>query len=187
MKTQLRKICILFWNIVDPIYYRFTRLQHIESAGGEKTVIRARLTRYRGNPVILSDGTTIHKNDVMLKIHLHNVMLLRKMEGHGEVRRAIQIYKSVQESLPYIVKYLQYRGYDEQVKGLIGITMLHRGCRKLGFDTHPLSNPCYKYFKKAALTPIHFLSSTKSIQKNDSFPMYLFMSKDQLFRKYSNG
>ncbi|MFC2947821.1 YkoP family protein [Virgibacillus sediminis] len=187
MKLQLRKICILFWDIVDPIYYRFTRLQHIESSEGEKTVIRARLTRYKGKSVQLSDGTMIKKNDVLLKIHLHNVMLLRKMEGYGEVRKAIFIYKSVQESLPFIAKYLQSQGYDEKVKGLIGITLLHRGCRKLGFDTRPISNPYYKYFKKAALAPIHFLSSARSIQKNESFPMYLFMSKDHLFRKYSNG
>ncbi|WP_416337092.1 YkoP family protein [Cytobacillus sp. OWB-43] len=53
----------------------------------------------------LSDGTVINKNDVLLKIHLHNVELLRQIqEFDSETRKASMIYKKVKESLPLIAK-----------------------------------------------------------------------------------
>ncbi|WP_052400857.1 YkoP family protein [Oceanobacillus jeddahense] len=184
MNINFRKTGLFFWNVIDPIYFHFTRLDYVESKLGDRTIMRVRLTKYKGSKVTLSDGTEINKNDMLLKIHLHNIQILRQIQNNdSEVRRALTIYKNVQESLPEIVHYIQIRGYTNEIKGLIGITMLHKGCKKLGFEIYPIHNRYYKLFKQIALLPIYLLSCNK-IKRKITSPMYLFMSKDKLLNKY---
>jgi len=180
---DIRQYCLSVWTIVDPLYFQFTRLKYIEK-NGNKTMVRVRLTRYKGKRITLSDGTIINKNDMLLKIHLHNVDLLRKMQGCSDIRKALIIYKSVKESLPFISSYLQSHEYAHKVKGLIGITMLYKGCHKLGFESFTIQNSFYKLFKQTALFPIYLLSSNQALNKEKPDPMYLFMSKDRLFNLY---
>ncbi|WP_461178051.1 YkoP family protein [Virgibacillus ainsalahensis] len=182
---NIKDYCLSAWNIIDPLYYRFTRLQYIEKKSGDKTIMRVRLSRYRGRTVTLLDGTVINKNDLLVKIHLHNVELLRKLQGvDSEIKKALTIYKNVQESLPLVARYIQLQDCAAEIKGLIGITMLNRGSRKLGFEPFPIHNTYYKLFKQAALTPIFFLSSSKASNKEKPPPTYLFMSKNRLFNQY---
>ncbi|WP_152657806.1 hypothetical protein [Oceanobacillus sp. CFH 90083] len=187
MSINFRKTGLFLWNVIDPIYFHFTRLDYVESKFGNRTIMRVRLTKYKGRKITLSDGTEINKNDLLLKIHLHNIKILGQTQNNGnEVRRALTIYKNVQESLPEVIYYIQKRGYTNEIKGLVGITMLHRGCKKLGFEIYPIHNRYYKLFKQIALLPIYLLSCNK-IKKKITTPMYLFMSKDQLFNKYQKG
>ncbi|MFU0791213.1 YkoP family protein [Virgibacillus proomii] len=184
MSINIRKTGLFVWNIIDPIYFHFTRLDYVENKFGNRTIMRVRLTKYKGRKVTLSDGTEINKNDLLLKIHLHNIKILGQIQDYdSEVRRALAIYKTVQESLPEIAHYIQIKGYTNEIKGLIGITMLHKGCKKLGFEIYSIHNRYYKLFKQVTLLPIHLLSSNK-IKKKIPSPIYLFMSKDRLFEKY---
>lgn len=101
----------------------------------------------------------------------------------NEVKRAFIIYKSVQESLPAVARYIQLKGGTQEIKGIIGITFLHKGANRLGFESHSIHSRCYKLFKQATLMPIYLLSSV-SFRKEIPTPMYLFMSKDKLFDRY---
>lgn len=188
MGIRMRKYCLSAWNFIDPIYFQFTRLKYIQKECGKKSILRVRLTKYKGRDIVLSDGTSINKNDVLVKIHLHNVKLLQQMEWcDSEIRKAFLIYQGVKESLPSVIRYIQSQENADQIKGLIGITMLYKGCKKLGFEPHPIVSPLYKDFKKVSLLPIYLLSSTNSLRKEVPSPMYLFMSKDALFSCYGNN
>ncbi|MFD1707227.1 hypothetical protein ACFSCZ_10840 [Siminovitchia sediminis] len=181
----IKQFCISGWSMIDPIYFHFTRLHHVKKKCGIKTIMRVRLTRYKGRDVVLSDGTEICKNDVLLKVHLHNVKLLREiMKYNSELRKAKIVYSKVKDSLPAVADYIQLSRLDGEIKGLIGITALYKGCKRLGFEPHPIINPVYKKLKQTSLLPISLLSSNK--QSNLPVPMYLFMSKDTLFEKYGN-
>lgn len=185
MWMNVREKSLRLWGILDPIYFRFTRLEYVHNHEGKPTLVRVRLTKYKGMDVILRDGTEIKKNDLLLKIHLHNIKLLKRTNAYNsDMRKAIVIVKSVKDSLPDIVRYIEKNHYTEKIKGLIGITMLHKGCTKLGFDSFPIKNRIYKFLKKSALLPIHLLSTGK-MGKEIPDPMYLFMSKQELFRHYS--
>lgn len=187
MGISIRKYCLAAWNFIDPMYFQFTRLEHVEKSCGKRGILRVRLTRYKGGNVTLPDGTAIQKNDLLVKIHLHNVKLLQEMQWcNSEIRRALLIYKEIQESLPSVIHYIQKQEKSGQIKGVIGITMLYKGCQKLGFKPYPISNPFYKTFKKVSLLPIYFLSSTASTSKGIPSPMYLFMSKDTLYNRYGS-
>ncbi|TCT15975.1 hypothetical protein EDD68_1359 [Melghiribacillus thermohalophilus] len=185
----MRSYLIKLWNAFDPVYYHLTRLRYLDSRHGpKKNVFRVRLTRYKGKPVTLSDGTSIQKNDLLVKVHLHNVRLLNELQSiENEVRRGLIIHQLVKDSLPGVASYISRHRRRNEIKGIIGITMLSKGIKRLGFEAYSIDHPLYKIVKSTALILIYFLSlSSPSIDhlKNCPNPKYLFMSKDMLIKKY---
>ena len=78
----MKKYILKAWTKIDPLYYHMTRLNYIyEKQLGEKRILRVRLVSYKGADVTLSDGTLIHRNDTLIKIHLHNIRLINEMNG----------------------------------------------------------------------------------------------------------
>ncbi|SET09997.1 hypothetical protein SAMN05216389_105162 [Oceanobacillus limi] len=172
------------WNTIDPIYYTLTRLNYLPNSDEKPCVFRVRLTRYKGSTVTLEDGTTIHKNDLLLKIHLHNVRILNEIQSvNSEVRRAVFIYHMVKRSLPTLAQYVHLHPKNEDIKGVIGITTLHKGVEHLGFEVFGIKNQYYRLYKKLTFTPINLLASTSQHGE----PAYLFMSKNDLIKKYATN
>ncbi|KLA27087.1 YkoP family protein [Bacillus cereus] len=187
----MKSYVLLVWSFIDPIYYKFTRLTYIHNETYKENILRVRLTRYKGKHVILSDGTQINKNDILVKIHLHNVRLINEMKSvKNDITKGRIIYQHVEKSLPSLGSYIQNHSRTDEIKGIIGISMLNRGADRLGFEFVSISNPFYKWFKWLAFIPIRLLSNNDSIfkiRKNDisASPKYLFMSKENLLQIYN--
>ncbi|MCY9761913.1 hypothetical protein M5X06_24545 [Paenibacillus alvei] len=181
---KLKMFIISVWNRFDPIYYSLTRLTFPDQS--LSNIFRVRLLRYRGKAVMLSDGTHIEHSDLLLKIHLHNVRLLTEiLPLDNDVKKGRIIYRAVEQSLPGVCRYIQSHPKFSEIKAIIGITMLHRGCTHLGFDIVQIHNPFYRAFKWISQMPIHFLSVSsplKTYRKQN--PRYLLMSTDLLMHKY---
>ncbi|SDJ82712.1 YkoP family protein [Sediminibacillus albus] len=184
----MRRNLISIWNLSDPIYFQCTRLTYIDDPDrGFKNIFRVRLTSYQGKPITLSDGTVINKHDKLIKIHLHNIRLINETKDiQGEVRKARHIYKTVQASLPGLADFLRAHKHHQQIKGVIGITVLnHKLCRRLGFETFAISNFIYRWFKFIIFISINKLAKDPSAQgKGKQEPKYLFMSKENLLNAY---
>lgn len=181
---NIKIYCLLIWSIIDWVYFNFTRLQYVKKSCGEKTILRVRVIKYKGRNVILSDGTEINKNDTLIKIHLHNAKLLSLFNELSEIKRGLAVYKSIKESLPFVYHYLNTHKQESKIKGLIGITLLHKGSKKLGFEPVTIHSHYFRSFKRVALFPIYFLASSNAMNKRVPEPMYLFMSKESLKRIY---
>ncbi|WAA11033.1 YkoP family protein [Fervidibacillus albus] len=180
----MRKFIFMFWKTIDPIYFFFTRLTYIHRG---ENIFRVRLTRYKGHPVILSDGTEIKKNDLLLKIHFHNVKLLSEIHRfRNDFQKGNYFYHSIKASLPELATYINHHPKREEMKGLIGITSLHLEKNSLGFETVNIKNPLYRKIKQLMLFPIHLLSSEiyRKKEKKSIEPIYYFMSKSVLMEKY---
>ncbi|WP_099159894.1 YkoP family protein [Virgibacillus ndiopensis] len=170
------------WNVIDPIYYSLTRLRYVPDNDKRNTLFRVRLTRYKGSRVILKDGTVINKNDLLIKIHLHNVRMLTDLNNiTSEVKRAVYVYHMIKRSLPRLANYVQIHYRNKEIKAIIGITTLYRGADRLGFEITSINNPYYSILKKGSFLPINFLANTSC--RNS--PVYLFMSKEQLLTLYN--
>ncbi|WP_404454295.1 YkoP family protein [Oceanobacillus kapialis] len=178
MKSYLMNV----WTYLDPLYYKCTRLQYLQGESESNTILRVRLTRYKGGPITLQDGTKILKNDLLLKIHLHNVRMLKELEGvSSEVKRAVYIYHMVKRSLPSLAAYLSTHQKSSQIKGIIGITSLKTGASRLGFELAPIKSKYYVAYKKITLIPIQLVAGKKRLNQE---PVYLFMSKQHLLGEY---
>jgi hypothetical protein len=164
-----------FWNLFDPLYYLLTRLEYIDS---NSSVFRVRLTKYKGKDVLLSDGTLIKKNDKLVKIHLHNIKLLSELKSIPcTVKRGRVIYRKVHMTMPLIEEYIHNHKDRNEIKGVIGITMLYKGEEKLGFETFRPCNPFYRFFKRLTQTPLYILSAEHPKISKIPDTYYLFLSK----------
>lgn len=168
------------WNTLDPVYFFFTRLHYVLDQNKRKTLFRVRLTRYKGATVLLKDGTLIQKNDLLIKIHLHNARIINELhQMKSEMKRAIVFYHMVKEALPALAQYVLSHHKKDEIKGIIGITSLYKGANRLGFEVRPIKNVYYRIFKEKAFFIINLLANN-SYNEN---PVYLFMSKGQLEKK----
>jgi hypothetical protein len=181
----MKSYILSFWSFMDPIYYYFSRLSYLPC---KNNILRVRLTRYKGENIVLSDGTKINRNDLLVKIHLHNVKLLRDLKDiKSELRRGKRIYHLVQRSLPDLEIFIRNHSHANDIKGVVGVTMLNKGCSRLGFEVVNISHPIYKWFKWFAFLPIVLLSNQTAINPStlmEHKPCYLFMSKSTLSKLY---
>jgi hypothetical protein len=184
----MRHYLLSAWTIFDPLYYRCTRLVYLQDTEAGKNIFRVRLTRYKGREILLADGTRIAKNDLLVKIHLHNVCLLTELYPvKSDVRKAKLIYHKVHDSLPGIEGYVSSHKRSNEIKGIIGITNLSTGSTRLGFEVFSITHPIYKWAKWFTFLPITLLAANQlSFKKliSKSQPHYLLMSKDNLSRLY---
>lgn len=182
---SLRLTIIWIWKLIDPLFYLCSRLHYITEENRKKSIFRVRITKYKGQNLILSDGTKIYKNDLLLKIHLHNVRLLNEyVKIKNDLNRARLIYKLVLSSMPSLANYLKLHPEECRIKGIIGITTINKGVKPLGFECFPPANRMYKRMKKLGQLPIFLLSSSslKDFKKNKL--NYLCMSKERLYERY---
>ena len=184
----MKQHIINIWSIADPFYLKCTRLQCLEHITGSYSIFRIRLTRYKGREVVLSDGTIIKRNDLLVKIHLHNVRIMKEMQRMEKAANVLFLYKSVYSSMPTLAFYVLQHHHRDQIKGIIGITLIDKGFRRLGFESFSFSSSMYTWLKRISLYPIHLLSSpiSSSKRKKTPTPRYLFMSKDTLCNKYGS-
>lgn len=181
----MKRFVISIWSICDSLYLSCSRLQCLEKFSGKTNILRIRLTRYKGRAVTLSDGTIINKNDLLVKIHLHNVRLLKEMQQIDErFKKSLYLYKSVEKSLPGLANFIQQHTLADHIKGIVGITMLDRAYKPLGFEAAPITSVVYFWFKRIGQYPIHLLSNSAKKKQKSLTPRYLFMSKHVLNEKY---
>lgn len=183
----IRFSIISIWTFIDPLYHLFRRLKYIGSIQNKKAIFRVKLTKYKGKAFLLADGTEIKKNDCLLKIHLHNVRILKEvMSISHPLQRTRMVYKMVEQSMPLLAKFIENHQNTDEIKGIIGITMLNKGVKKLGFELMYPENRLYIKFKRWTQMPIFLISHTSlSLKKvKNQRPTYLVMSKQQLFAKY---
>ena len=182
----LHPYLLTIWRYVDPLYFALTRLEY-PCSDRKRGVFRVRLTRYKGKDVVLSDGIIICKNDLLLKIHLHNVKLAYDLSSiKNEISKGRSIFRQVLESMPLLTTFILNHPEESKIKGIIGITIINKGFGPLGFDCIPPENKLYLWLKKTTQIPIYLLScprvSRRRIKKQH--PVYLMMSKEKLIEKY---
>lgn len=181
MKTVIRT-----WSAIDTLYYYLSQLEYVNKA--ERNIFRVKPLSFRGDPLYLSDGTTFQKNDLLLKIHLHNCTLLKEMMSiENDVKRALYVHNRVEQSLPGLARFVAQHPNEAEIKGVIGITLLTRGVKKLGFEVQEIRNPIYLRIKQAYLTPMFILCHPgRNIRAKgkDLIPKFLVMSKEKLLNHY---
>ncbi|MGG3161250.1 hypothetical protein ABEO87_05920 [Geobacillus stearothermophilus] len=170
---------------MDPLYYACSRLEYVGGKeNGCRSIFRVRLLRYKGETIRLSDGTTIAANDWLLKIHLHNVRLLRElMQYRGDIQKGRYIFEQVKASLPYVAHHLYHHEQSACIKGIIGVTMLNKGCERLGFDVIDIADSFYRWLKMASHWPMMTVAQHRLMPLVRP-PKYLLMSKEKLFSLY---
>lgn len=185
--VRVKLYVLSLWRFLDPLYYALTRLTYVDGPEDRiRNIFRVRLLTYRGSAIRLQDGTMLEAGDLLLKIHLHNVRLLRELlRLPHDVQKARHIYRSVERSLPGVAAYIRTHPRCEDIKGIIGMTMMYRGSQQLGFEIHPMTSRLHMLWKWMSLLPIYVLSVSQPFRKlRKQSPKYLIMSLTSLLHLY---
>ncbi|RXT13803.1 hypothetical protein [Ammoniphilus sp. CFH 90114] len=173
------------WGVIDYIYYQFNRLQLVDR--GQENIFRVRVTTYRGKPIYMDDGEVIQPGDLLLKIHLYNYQLMKQMcHLDSDIRRALYVYQAVEQSLPGLAQFVFSHPRANELKGVLGVTLLNRGIKKLGFSSFDIESDWYRTWKKTYMIPMYCIchGQFKLSQTRKLEPKYVIMSKERLFERY---
>lgn len=86
--------------------------------------------------------------------------------------------------MPILAEYVKNHHRTDQIKGIIGITTLHKGVERLGFEAVEPANQFYRVFKKLTQIPILYLTTKQFSLRKIPPSQYLFISKEKLFKSY---
>ncbi|MBU9712585.1 YkoP family protein [Evansella tamaricis] len=177
----MRNYILGAWEIADPVYHKLRNFTTIETKD-KFPVLRVQLIRYRGPEHTLSNGELIKKGDYLIKIHLHNIRLIKYLEKVvSPTRKTLLLYQMVKNALPGLAQFIKNHQLNQRIKGICGVTMLNKLVERLGFEIKPISNTYYRLLKCCSQIPIHFLSTGRFTGVFDRTRVnYLFMSKNKL-------
>jgi hypothetical protein len=186
----MNTILLMLWGFWDAIYQRCTRLQYIEKGNN---IFRIVPLRYRGETLVTSDNQTIHKGDLIVRIHIHNYYFATLCKGvKDDLRVALLLRRHIMSSLPKLAEYLESMDRQEEVKGIVGTTMLHKGVQPLGFSISDVPMNwffrCKRWYLRWLLRLVHPDGKRRLQTWNYEMPLKrVYMSKDNLLTRYGRG
>ncbi|WAH43993.1 polysaccharide deacetylase [Alicyclobacillus fastidiosus] len=130
-KRVLRRI----FDVWELIFHKICHLEDIEPGVEHLFYITRR--RYLGR-MFSVDGVSVKRFDPVVELHINNALVERRLrENENVVRAMVQLIRQARQSLPALANAVQGDKYrDAEV--LYGITFIHRGIERLGFQTLPL-------------------------------------------------
>ncbi len=177
------------WRIWDIVYYHSSRLQYIDK---HKNLFRIVFLPYWGERLETSSGDIIKKNDLVLKLHIHNFRLAELIYSKRDVKAlGIVLLREVRRSMPGLARYVASHPQSEQIVGVVGTSFLHRGVEHLGFtSSDPIDSSIYKIkrmYLKWMLQLMHPEGKKRVITANENLIIKrIFISRKELLEQYPN-
>lgn len=177
------------WRIWDTIYQNCTRLTYIEKG---RNIFRVVLLRYRGEKLITDSNNKIEQGDLILKIHIHNYLFAHHCKGvKNDTRMILLLRRHILNSLPQLAAYLATHPKVDEIKGIVGTTMLHKGIEPIGFSISDVPMNWFFRYKRWYLRLMLRIIHPDGMRRMETFDRNLplkrvFMSKDELFQRYLN-
>lgn len=135
--TSLWKLLLQsIWMSWEHVFEWGTRLRSVYVSNWG--IFKIYVMKYHGQSIECEEGVWIHSGDWVGEIHLNNKQILEMIKSEGADRSALQIARMLKKSLQEMSASIEDIPELARVKAFIGITLLHRGIKGLGFELHPL-------------------------------------------------
>jgi len=170
----------------------FSVLFRIVDIGGG-TLLHYRIRPYRGAELRLDDGSVIRTGDKIVELHFDNAKL-RELLEHSRTLMKVAIYliRETEKALPALARHLESRADLRDVKGLYGISMIHRGPEAFGFSVLDLPPGAFRFFTtrylRLLIRVLHPQGGALLRDKQAQFyPRIMAMSMAEFLRRYGAG
>ena len=146
------------------------------------------MRKYNGKTIHLENGEEIGPGDMVVELHFNNAKLSQLIaESSSMVQLAVNMIRDVQRFLPTMVQYLHLHN---EVKGVYGITMIHRGSKQLGFTVKELPKGLFNFLSLIYLRSLLFVlhpdgKERIALKKGMLTPRIVAISVLELKRRYS--
>ncbi|MEW9700467.1 polysaccharide deacetylase family protein [Paenibacillus sp. SI8] len=183
----MKKLLVFLWLKWEHVFHR---LFNIHSIDGNHPIFFSRQRKYQGKTIALENGGEIRTGDVVVELHFNNEKLFHLItESNSMVQLAVTMIRDVQRFLPMMTQYL--RLHDE-VKGVYGITMIHRGSKQLGFTVEELPRGLFNLLSQVYLRILLWVFHPDGrhrlvLKKGMLSPCIVAISVEELKRRYPYG
>jgi len=178
---------LIFWPVIDRI---LTLVGHIiQLRADDSGIIRVSLHRYRSPARVLNDGSEVRTGDTLIELHMNNDWFKRRRKLNLRISQSPwEILNCFEEDL----RILAQRVADGKFGGVValrGVTFLHTGAKRLGFQVDELPDSLWKKgarFYMAGLVRIYNLRTDETPNRRGR-PMELkeiWLSKAALLGTY---
>ncbi|MNI45646.1 Peptidoglycan-N-acetylmuramic acid deacetylase PdaC [compost metagenome] len=183
-----KRLLVSVWMLWERCFVKLFRINQIDSSN---SLLKLRVRDYLGNQTItLADGEEIHKGDRIAELHFDNQLLFELgLDARSSVHLAIQIIRRTELLMPQILKLLETDPDYRDVKGLYGISLIHRGTKQLGFTVLDLPKGLFarftRYYLKLLLYIIHPQGKQRLKVKSELLvPKIIAISKKEMISRY---
>ncbi|HUC91368.1 MAG TPA: polysaccharide deacetylase family protein [Paenibacillus sp.] len=157
---------------------------------GDGAIFHYRIRPYYGKTLVLADGRTIGNKDKVIELHFDNEKLLKVMlNSRSVLQTAIQLIREVDKALPKLAAHMEGRREFDEVKGLYGVSMMHRGPEAFGFSVLALPKGPFsfftRYYLRLLMMVLHPSGKERLRDKQATLvPHIMAMSMDEFNRRY---
>ncbi|WP_052475801.1 polysaccharide deacetylase family protein [Cohnella kolymensis] len=180
--TPLKKVLVSGWMLWEKLFHVMFRLRPL----GDGKSFNYRVRRYAGPPLDLRGDTTLHSGDYVMELHFENQMLFDMgRNSRSSLHTGIKLIREVERALPHLARELSTAPHGDQVKGLYGVSMIHRGSESLGFETFDLPRGLFSwmtnFYLKVLMRVIHPEGNERVRHQGEKLsPRMLLMPRDIL-------
>jgi hypothetical protein len=183
-----KRLLVNAWMTWERCFVKLFRLKAVDNGD---PLLKLRVREYMGKqPILLSDGEQIRKGDLVAEMHLDNYTLYTLgLNSRSTVQLATQLIRRTRILMPEISKLLLTDPKYRHVKGLYGITMIHRGTKQLGFTVFDLPDGLFaratRTYLRFLLYVVHPHGKKRLKEKTDLLePKIVAISKNELKQRY---
>jgi hypothetical protein len=172
-----------FWRFWE----RFTALiWHLRPVpGAQHGLLAVRVTRYRGRPIDLPDGTHVERGARVAILHFQN---------HALVKHAAagpwELLGYLSEDMRALAAWLEAGELPADIKAIYGITLLSRAAPRLGFTLRPRPRTFMAWFDRTFMYGLLILYHPDGQQRlargttYGDYPQEAWMSRREVLRRY---
>ncbi|MFD1955442.1 polysaccharide deacetylase family protein [Paenibacillus thailandensis] len=170
-----KKTLIAGWLVYEKAFQAVFRLKH----GG--SIFHYRKIRYGGKPLELADGRRIVKGDPVIEIHFDNRKLSSiAMNSKSPIAATVKLKRETEHGLAELAGYLAHDEEAREAKAVYGVTMVHRGADRIGFELFPLPDGWFARSSKVYLRILMRVLTNNKPGSNDLKPQILIMPMNRL-------
>lgn len=183
-----KRLLVYLWLKWDAL---FCVLFGVKPVNSEHPFLLYRVRPYKGRTICLSGGEQIASGDSVIELHFNNHMLVGMLKNcRSLVHLAVLIIRSVQQALPQVSAKIATDPDCIAVKGIYGITMIHRGADQLGFTLISLPGGWFSrltsMYLRALLYAFHPEGGNRlKVNTAALTPKVLAISAQELKKRYS--
>ncbi|MDI6812787.1 MAG: polysaccharide deacetylase family protein [Desulfitobacteriaceae bacterium] len=177
--TWWRRWAFVLWEKWEYLYANYFQIKRIDAT----SLFRLTKKRYQGPELYDGDGTLLaKKGDMVADIHLDSIRLQSKESDLQRI--GLRALSLVRKSLPVLAKFTAESPEYQNVKVLVGLTLLNRGVKGLGFEVQevPSSWPIRRIgiVQKVIMVVYHPLGKSRNNKRLGNKPKLVWISKQKL-------
>lgn len=178
----MKRTIIYLWLKWELLFHWLFNVQPIDP---NCRIFYSRLCKYHGMTILLENGEKLCAGDLVVELHFNNEKLFQMIsESSSSVQLAVNIIRDVQRFLPTLTQYLKLH---QEVRGIYGITMIHRGSTQLGFTVKELPKGMLyilSHLYLRFLILIFHPQGRKRLIKGHLSPRIVAISAQEVIRRY---